>query len=173
MFRTTIARRSIRRLFPRQLEHRPVKDWTLPPIPISEPKIHKDHVEPVTAKVSVQNLFGAPVLPTTFPAGVTEKSYKQALLQDDEPIREPGVYPYKYYQVSLVRGVIGLPEKTRKIVKRLGLTKRMRVVYAPVGVRAAKQILAIKELVRVRLVNTIPQKVPTPSGYRKIDSVFR
>ena len=33
-------------------------------------------------------------------------------------------YPYKYLQVTLRRGMVGLPEKTREYLRELGMERR-------------------------------------------------
>ncbi|KAJ3038876.1 39S ribosomal protein L33, mitochondrial, partial [Rhizophlyctis rosea] len=80
-------------------------------------------------------------------------------------------FPYKYYEIALRRGLIGLPEKTRKYVEMAGLRKRYMVVWKPVTPENAGLILRIKELVTVRLVNEIPEKPERPKGFVKVGSV--
>ncbi|KAI8899550.1 hypothetical protein BC833DRAFT_519781, partial [Globomyces pollinis-pini] len=56
-----------------------------------------------------------------------------------------------YYQITLRRGLMGLPATTKHIVQSLGLHKRHQVVWRLVSPRSAGQILKIKELVHVSL----------------------
>ncbi|KAF2400267.1 50S ribosomal protein L30 [Trichodelitschia bisporula] len=54
-----------------------------------------------------------------------------------------------YFRITLLRSAIGLPQKTRGVLKALGLRKRMATVYLPVSQDAAGQIMKVKELVDV------------------------
>jgi large subunit ribosomal protein L30 len=58
-----------------------------------------------------------------------------------------------FFRVTLLRSGIGLPQKTRGVLKALGLRRRMDTVYHPVSMDAAGQIMRVKELVDVEEVN--------------------
>lgn len=57
-----------------------------------------------------------------------------------------------FFRVTLHRSAIGLPERTRGVLKALGLRRRAQTVFHPVSPQAAGMILKVKELVRVREV---------------------
>ncbi|KAJ3273033.1 39S ribosomal protein L33, mitochondrial [Terramyces sp. JEL0728] len=128
---------------------------------LSQPKGPKRHLTDVQVRP----------LPTTFAKGESFANFKNKELKC-EPLSEGYHYPYRYYEVTLRRGVIGLPEATRKIVSALGFQKRHQVVWRLVSPKSAGQILKIKELVHVRLVNEIPAKITLPSGYKKTSSLI-
>ncbi|KAJ3325558.1 hypothetical protein HDV06_003328 [Boothiomyces sp. JEL0866] len=136
---------------------------TYPPahIRLSQPKGPKRHLTDVQVRP----------LPTTFAEGESFADFKNKPLKC-EPLTDGYHYPYRYYEITLRRGVIGLPEATRKIVSALGFQKRHQVVWRLVSPKSAGQILKIKELVHVRLVNEIPVKISPPSGYKKVSSLI-
>ena len=138
----------------------PKKDLA-PHIRLSQPKKEKRYLTQVET---------ARPLPDTFPATKSFKDYKQKPLMC-EPLPEGEYhYPYRYYEICLRRGLIGLPKKTREIVNALGLHTRHQVVWRLVSPRSAGQILRVKELVHVRLVNEIPEKPKYPKGFTKVAS---
>ncbi|TPX57352.1 hypothetical protein SpCBS45565_g08228 [Spizellomyces sp. 'palustris'] len=111
-------------------------------------------------------------LPTTFPAGEISGSYLiRPRIPGSKLDATENPYPYKYYEISLRRSLNGLPETTKEYARGLGLVKRHQVVWRKVGPRSAGQILRIRELVAVRLVNEIPEKLPLPTGYAKVGNV--
>ena len=59
-----------------------------------------------------------------------------------------------FFRVTLLRSGIGLPQKTRGVLKALGLRRRMDTVYHAVSTDSAGQIMKVKELVDVREVDT-------------------
>ncbi|PWN94227.1 hypothetical protein FA10DRAFT_225521 [Acaromyces ingoldii] len=63
--------------------------------------------------------------------------------------------PTTHYRITLRRSAIGLPEKTTKILKALGLRKRLQSVYRPQRGDMAGAILAVKELVHVENVRRL------------------
>ncbi|KAI9208086.1 uncharacterized protein BJ171DRAFT_490210 [Polychytrium aggregatum] len=117
-------------------------------------------------KRTLAEIRGAP-LPTSFKYAAEELAH-----QNPEPITDIGHYNYKYYQVSLERGLIGLSKKTRDFVRALGLRHRHHVVWLRVGPRSAGAILKIRELLKVDLVNEIPKRVKAPSGYKKLGNII-
>ncbi|KAJ1917895.1 39S ribosomal protein L33, mitochondrial [Mycoemilia scoparia] len=75
----------------------------------------------------------------------------------------------KLWKITLMRSTIGLPPKTRKNVKALGLYSRGMVIYRPICNELAGIILKIKELVKLELVDErLPIKNPAPKGYEVI-----
>ena len=76
----------------------------------------------------------------------------------------------QFLKVYLYRGFIGLPKSIREHAKCLGLTKRFRTVYIPAVPIAVGNLLKIKELGKVELVNEKP--IPRigsslyPKGYQ-------
>lgn len=60
-----------------------------------------------------------------------------------------------YYRIHLYRSFIGLPQTTRLTCQALGLSKRGKVVYKKVSPEIAGQVLKIKELVKVNLVEDL------------------
>ena len=59
----------------------------------------------------------------------------------------------KYFKVTLIRSAIGLPTKSSNVLKALGLRKKRCVVYHPVTLDSAGQIMKVKELVAVSEVD--------------------
>ncbi|KAI8808198.1 hypothetical protein BJ742DRAFT_810009 [Cladochytrium replicatum] len=78
----------------------------------------------------------------------------------------------RYYEITLRRGVVGLPWKTRRVVESLGFKKRHQVVYKPIEASVAGRILGVKELVSLRLVADIPPRYEIPKGYKKVGSLI-
>ncbi len=112
-------------------------------------------------------------LPTTFEKGQDHKTWLADMKKDEEPLTsDPNFYPYKYYEITMIRGTIGLPVKTKRITKSLGLSVVNQVVYKPVSEAIAGKILKVKELVRLRLVNEIPAPQQTVLGYKKIGNAI-
>lgn len=58
-----------------------------------------------------------------------------------------------YYKITQTRSIIGMPPKIRGNIKSLGLKKRCQTVYRKVSLATANQILKVKELVSVDLVD--------------------
>lgn len=58
-----------------------------------------------------------------------------------------------FYRIRATRSAIGMPKTIRETLESMGLTKRGRVVYLRVSPGSAGQILKVKELVNVQLVN--------------------
>ncbi|ESZ92868.1 hypothetical protein SBOR_6731 [Sclerotinia borealis F-4128] len=57
--------------------------------------------------------------------------------------------PTSYFRITLTRSAIGLPKKSERVLKFLGLHKRTASVYHPVCSDIAGQIMRVKELVEV------------------------
>ena len=68
----------------------------------------------------------------------------------------------KFLKVYLYRGFIGLPKAIREHAKCLGLRKRFQTVYLYPTASVIGNILKIKELVKVDLVDSIPQPNTDP-----------
>lgn len=129
--------------------------------------------QPPQRKRSIGDVETALPLPTTFKEGETFKTFQTRPSKVGEPLPlSESQYPYKYYEITLRRGVIGLPKATRNVVASLGLTKRHQVVWKAVGPTTAGEILRVKELVTVRLVNEIPAVPQRPSGYTKVGNLL-
>ncbi|KAI9644269.1 hypothetical protein NHQ30_007624 [Ciborinia camelliae] len=61
----------------------------------------------------------------------------------------PPPTPTSYFRITLTRSSIGLPKKSSRVLKFLGLHKRTASVYHPVCSDIAGQIMKVKELVEV------------------------
>ena len=59
-----------------------------------------------------------------------------------------------YFRITLLRSAIGLPQRTKAVLKAIGLRKRMATVFLPVSRDSAGQIMKIKELVDVQEVES-------------------
>lgn len=57
-----------------------------------------------------------------------------------------------YFRITLHRSSIGLPERTRGVLRALGLRRRAQTVFQPVSRQSAGMILKVKEIVRVEEV---------------------
>ncbi|CAO1633331.1 unnamed protein product [Sympodiomycopsis kandeliae] len=64
-----------------------------------------------------------------------------------------------HYRITLRRSAIGLPSKTERIIKALGLKKRLSTVYHPHSSTVAGSILALKELIHVDNVKRLSPPV--------------
>jgi large subunit ribosomal protein L30 len=133
-------------------------------------KPHERLSLPKVAKRSLTEIETARALPITFQEGETIKDYKTKPLICEKLKAGEYHFPYRYYEICLRRGLVGLPQKTKHIVQSLGLTKRHQVVWRLVSPKSAGQILKIKELVTIRLVNEIPERKPPPTGFKLISS---
>lgn len=58
-----------------------------------------------------------------------------------------------YFRITLIRSAIGLPSKSARVLRALGLRKRMATVFHPVTPATAGQIMRVKELVAVSEVD--------------------
>ena len=58
-----------------------------------------------------------------------------------------------YFRITLIRSAIGLPSKSAKVLKALGLRKRMSTVFHPVSPVVVGQIMRVKELIAVAEVD--------------------
>lgn len=141
----------------------PPRSQALPHIRLAKPKQQQRHLTDVET---------ARPLPTTFSKGETMLDFKTKPLIPEPLPKGDYHYPFRYYEITLRRGVTGLPARTRHIVQSIGLLKRHQVVWRLVSPRSAGQLLKIKELVHVRLVNEIPKKEPYPTGYKKVSNLL-
>lgn len=57
-----------------------------------------------------------------------------------------------FFRITLHRSAIGLPARTRGVLRALGLRRRTQTVFHPVEPQFAGMILKVKELVRVQEV---------------------
>lgn len=60
-----------------------------------------------------------------------------------------------YYRIQLYRSYIGLSKSIASTCQALGLSKTGRVVYKKVSPQIAGQVVKIKELVKVDLVESL------------------
>ncbi|KAI8613962.1 hypothetical protein BC830DRAFT_1129725 [Chytriomyces sp. MP71] len=121
-------------------------------------------------------------LPTTFASpsdSIASHRAAHALNKIGQPLFEPAplpasagsAYPYRYYKITLRRGLRGIDADTRKCVLSLGLHGRHEVVWRPVCPQTAGLVLKVRELVTVELANELPQETRRPravKGYNKI-----
>lgn len=68
-----------------------------------------------------------------------------------------------YFRITLIRSAIGLPSKSARVLRALGLRKRMATVFHPVNQVTAGQIMRVKELVAVSEVD----RALTPAEVKK------
>lgn len=68
-----------------------------------------------------------------------------------------------YFRITLIRSAIGLPSKSARVLRALGLRKRMATVFHPVTPATAGQIMRVKELVAVSEVD----RALTPAEVKK------
>lgn len=79
-----------------------------------------------------------------------------------------------FYRIQLYRSFIGMPQTIRDTCKAIGLSKRGSVVYKKVSPQIAGQVVKIKELVRVNLVESLEtqqvelQSRKSSSGYKVV-----
>ncbi|KAG4026115.1 hypothetical protein MFRU_045g00600 [Monilinia fructicola] len=66
--------------------------------------------------------------------------------------------PTSYFRITLTRSAIGLPKKSSRVLKFLGLHKRTASVYHPVTSDIAGQIMKVKELVEVEETKEMKSK---------------
>ncbi|KAJ3157550.1 hypothetical protein HDU86_003202 [Geranomyces michiganensis] len=147
-----------------------------PPQTFSQPAYKRSipfHIrqrQPTNPRRYITDVDTALPLPTTFPAGVSSRAdlARPQIPAEKLPVTESNPFPYKYYEISLRRSLNGLSATTKKHASALGLTSRHQVVWRLVSPRAAGQILTLRELVAVRLVNEIPPKPVLPTGFAKV-----
>ncbi|GJJ78546.1 large subunit ribosomal protein L30 [Entomortierella parvispora] len=83
-----------------------------------------------------------------------------------------------YYKVTQTRSLIGVPKSTIKVLKSLGLGRRIgRPVFQPHNPAAAGKILKVKELVKVEnMLGPIPaegyQRTRATKGYKVVGKMF-
>jgi large subunit ribosomal protein L30 len=82
-----------------------------------------------------------------------------------------------YYRIRAIRSTIGLPKAMKDRCQALGLRRRGAVVYQPVNPAIAGQILSVKELVNVQLVDKALTRQEeqalrkSPKGYTVEESI--
>ncbi|KAG0050026.1 39S ribosomal protein L33, mitochondrial [Gryganskiella cystojenkinii] len=83
-----------------------------------------------------------------------------------------------YYKVTQTRSLIGVPKSTIKVLKSLGLGRRIgRPVFQPHNASAAGKILKVKELVKVEnIAGSIPpegfQRTRATKGYKVVGKMI-
>jgi ribosomal protein L30 len=76
-----------------------------------------------------------------------------------------------FWKITLKRSGIGLPSAKLDTLYALGLRKRFQTTYKPVNPQIAGQLLRVKELVQLKLVDEVETKEAMkearrrPSGY--------
>jgi len=76
-----------------------------------------------------------------------------------------------FWRITLKRSGIGLPSKKLETLEALGLKKRFQTTYKPVNPQIAGQLLRVKELVQLELVEEpetkeeMRHKRQPPRGY--------
>jgi large subunit ribosomal protein L30 len=76
-----------------------------------------------------------------------------------------------FWKVTLIRSGIGLSPRLNRTLFALGLRKRFRTVFQPVNPRVAGQLLRVKELIKLELVDVtetkeeMREKRRPPKGY--------
>ncbi|KAJ3088190.1 39S ribosomal protein L33, mitochondrial [Quaeritorhiza haematococci] len=146
-----------------------------PPNPDNKLPLRARFRRPPKAQRHLPDTQTAIPLPTTFPPGMDIYSFRrshQARIPSTPLTTDPNYYPYRYYEITLRKGVVGLSKDTKELCLGLGLRKRNQTVYHLVSETIAGKILKIKELVAVRLVNEIPKKVEIPAGYKKVGNAI-
>ncbi|TPX37169.1 hypothetical protein SmJEL517_g00893 [Synchytrium microbalum] len=137
---------------PKRVKSKPIP--RVPNLPIwirlARPKPQKRHLDDTQTAVP---------LPTTYPAA-----------PKPDVSASSGRFAATYYEITLLRGFKGVSKQKRIVASALGLHGRHEVVYRRCGPRCAGQILAIRELVKVRLVNEIPRQLNMPKGFVKVGS---
>lgn len=81
-----------------------------------------------------------------------------------------------FLKVYLYRGFIGLPKVVQDHAKCLGLHKRYQTVFIKPIPKTIGNLLKIKELVKVELVQSVPPKQQGPitaKGYRVLNNLLR
>lgn len=150
---------------PAQSFSKPIYRRSLPP--------HIRFQRPPTPQRHITDTDTALPLPTTYPPGITSPAdFVRPRIPSTKLTPAEAPFPYRYYEISLRRSLNGLPAQTKEYAHALGLFKRHQVVWRKVGPRSAGQILRLRELVAVRLVNDIPEKVEMPAGYAKVGSAI-
>ncbi|KAG0261483.1 39S ribosomal protein L33, mitochondrial [Mortierella polycephala] len=82
-----------------------------------------------------------------------------------------------YFKVTQTRSLIGVPKSTIKVLKSLGLGRRIgRPVFQPHNASAAGKILKVKELVKVEnMSGSIPaegfQRTRATKGYKVVEKM--
>ncbi|KAJ2782475.1 hypothetical protein GGI15_002905 [Coemansia interrupta] len=75
----------------------------------------------------------------------------------------------KFWKITLQRSTIGLPPRTRENARALGLKRRGHVAYRAISNEIAGQIVKLKEVVKVELVDKVePLHVKAANGYEVI-----
>ncbi|KAF9316043.1 39S ribosomal protein L33, mitochondrial [Podila horticola] len=83
-----------------------------------------------------------------------------------------------HYKVTQTRSLIGVPKTTIKVLKSLGLGRKIgRPVFQPHNAAAAGKILKVKELVKVEnMAGPIPpegfQRTRATKGYKVVGKMF-
>ncbi|KAJ3285104.1 hypothetical protein HDU79_007595 [Rhizoclosmatium sp. JEL0117] len=159
------------------------------PLPLSQQQKQKQKQSIPVPKSKVTHSLAstqaAVPLPTTFAhPSLTPASFKA--LFNLSPTGKPAVeatplppaenkYPFRFYQITLRRGLYGIEKDVKKCVDALGLHGRHQVVWRAVNPHNAGLILKVRELVTVELVNEVPDVSRRPravKGYTKVGTAL-
>lgn len=83
-----------------------------------------------------------------------------------------GVAKSMFYKITQTRSTIGCTPKIRKNIEALGLTRRNQIIYQRVSPSTAHRISAVKELVKIELVDA-PKTEEQLSTERKFNPGFK
>ncbi|CUM62738.1 uncharacterized protein PRCAT00000295001 [Priceomyces carsonii] len=76
-----------------------------------------------------------------------------------------------FYKITQIRSTIGMPPRVRKNIEALGLKKRYQTVYQRVSPSTAHRLAAVKELVKLDLVDE-PKSAYDMAMERKFEPGF-
>lgn len=111
--------------------------------------------------LTIQSL--RPELPLTFPKGMTRKEFFAKPILSKSP---------QFYEISLMKSLIGLSAKLKKIALSIGLRRRHQVSFRRISPKTAGQILKLKEIVSVRLVSEKGEKKIRSVGFSRVGNVI-
>jgi large subunit ribosomal protein L30 len=83
----------------------------------------------------------------------------------------------KRLQVTLYRGVVGLPKKVRDAARQLGFKRTHQTLWLKVSPYNVGQLVKLKELIRLKIVNEehVPKAgyLKTPTGFHIVGNVLK
>lgn len=81
----------------------------------------------------------------------------------------------RFLKVKMTRSLIGLPQKHTLWAKQLGLARQFQTVYVPINPMTVGSALKLKELTRVKIVQSKPKRInhAYPKGYEVIGSLLQ
>ncbi|KAJ3029326.1 UNVERIFIED_CONTAM: hypothetical protein HDU68_012481 [Siphonaria sp. JEL0065] len=136
----------------------------------------KHHLTTTQTAIPLPTTFAHPDMTTAAFRSLFKLSPTGKPIADATPLKKgESAFPYRFYQITLRRGLYGIEKDTKKCVNALGLHGRHEVVWRPVNANNAGLILKIRELVTVELVNEIPDIQSRPravKGYTKVGTAL-